>query len=276
MSATATKKSSSELLKAFIQRNKVAREKKAKLEGFSSAAEYIEFLKNNVKPAKTPVTSTSSKNTKTKKSSSKTKLTTIHVVDILDRSGSMSGLKIKNAIEFLNKGVKELQSSKLEIDYTHTYCQFNSSIELKYVSKPVKEVQKINSTPGGSTSLYDAIGSTLQELTKYLGKKDCKVLVNIYTDGGENSSTKFSASKVAELVEQYNSQNFTITFVGTPQDVDFVTNRLKVHKSNTLSYDGSGAGLEKALNKTLTSRSAYAMSALAGEDVKVGFYKDIK
>jgi len=275
MSATATKKSNSDLLKSFIQRNKVSREKKAQKEGFSTAAEYISFLKTGKKATAT-TTTTPPKSTKTDKSSSKNKITTIHVVDILDRSGSMSGPKIQNAKEFLNKGVEELQNSKDKVVYTHTYCQFDHNVDLQYLSKPVKGVSKIACHAGGTTALYDAIGQTLTAMKSYLKDTSCKVLVNIYTDGEENASRKYNSESVGKLIEEYNSKNFTITFIGTKQDVASIIRKTKVHASNTASYDGTGEGLKKVLGETLRSRTAYFTSAVAGEDVSKGFYKDIK
>ena len=130
-------------------------------------------------------------------------------------------------------------------------------------------------TDRGSTALYDAIGKTFQKLDKSV-KNGEKVLVNIYTDGQENSSREFTAQLISRAIEDLKSKGYTVTFIGTNHDVAYVVHNLKIHESNTLAYDGSGAGLDKAMTLNSTARSNYSAKLQKGEDVSLGFYKDVK
>ena len=201
---------------------------------------------------------------------------TIHVVDIIDCSQSMSGGKIANAIRGINMGIDELKSDT-KANYTYSLCNFSSAhnINLPYIKSELSKVKSMRFSAGGMTALRDAIGTTLNEIKSGTKSTD-KVLVNIYTDGDENCSTKYSSRDIERLITDLQAQNFTITFIGTASDVKRVVEDYKIEVSNTLSYDGTAKGLGETFTKTLESRSTFASMALAGKDVSVGFYKDIK
>lgn len=249
-----------EILSKFKKNNKVRRLYLANKAGFKTVEEYVFFLTGDIRPKK-------------KKSSKKP---TIHIVDIVDCSGSMAGKKIRAAIEGVELGIKDLKENKEDIKYTYTLCDFcySSKINWQYEVDKLKDVYGISFKANGYTALYDAIGLTLNKLVKSVGKKD-KVLVNIYTDGGENDSKKYNASSVKELINDLKSKGFTVSFIGTDIDVSNVINSLGVDKSNTMSYDGSARELEKTLASTRAARTVYSKSVVKGKDVSKGFYKTL-
>ena len=53
----------------------------------------------------------------------------------------------------------------------------------------------------GSTTLLDAVGDTLNDLSKAEGIKERNVVVAIITDGYENCSKKYHKDKVKEIIE---------------------------------------------------------------------------
>ena len=62
-------------------------------------------------------------------------------------------------------------------------------------------------SPRGSTSLYDAIGRTINTIADELNslkKKDRpnKILVAIVTDGYENTSSEYTADMVKKLIKE--------------------------------------------------------------------------
>lgn len=262
-----------ELIK-FKKMNKEARLKKAIKLGYNSSEDYIAFLEGNSKGPQ--VKPTLKESAKKKASTTKpTEKPTIHVVDIIDCSSSMSGAKIKSAVQAVNKGINQLKVDTVA-NYKYTLCNFsyNSKVNILPLGSPVSDISSVYFKADGMTALYDAIGSTLQKVHA-IKSKDEKALVNIYTDGGENDSKKFTANDIAKLINSYKEQGFTVTFIGTPQDTKNVISLLKIDESNTLTYDGSAQGLEKSMNQTLTSREVYAESVAAGEDVSRGFYKKL-
>lgn len=199
---------------------------------------------------------------------------TIHVVDILDVSQSMTGGKIQNATKGINAGIRDLKKDE-SVKYTYSLCAFSSSVDFYHKQADIQTVNEVSFSARGMTALRDAIGDTLTYLKDNVKSTD-KVLVNIYTDGEENASRRYSSTQIEQLTETLQAQNFTITFIGTENDVATVVKDFKIKSSNTLAYDGTAKGLGETITSTLQSRSSYAVSALAGEDVSGGFYKNIK
>jgi len=288
-----TQKSYSEELKSFKQYNKTARETRAKKLGYASAAAYISYLEACIAGKKTgvsaghpsmkgntvpPVPAGDPLSQPTPPPSVDNNVT-IHVADVLDASGSMEGGKFNNALKGINLGIKELKSSKTPVKHTYTLCDFSDDIVFHYIKGPLDSVETIKGKTRGSTALYDAIGTTIEKVGDIDGtgvKPGDKVLVNIYTDGQENASRRFNVGQIATKIKALSECGWTFTFVGTQQDVAYVTRNLHIHESNTLVYDGTAVGLERSMIKTMSARQSYSESASRGEDVSKGFYKDVK
>lgn len=246
------------LLTDLIKANKARKLKLAQKAGYSSVEEYKTMLETEIgipqlkeKP-------------------------TIHIVDIIDCSASMAGTKIRNAVEGINSGIEKLRKDK-EVIYTYTLCDFSYSNDINFSHKlsNISQVGNVNFTDRGMTALRDAIGTTLTLMKQNVKNDNDKVLVNIYTDGGENGSVNYTQDTIAEMIKDLQNKNYTITFIGTTGDVAKVIQNYNVHASNTMSYDGSARGLQESLRSTENARSLFASKVLKGEDVKMGFYKDV-
>lgn len=268
------------LLDSLTRANKERKLKMANKAGFNTVEEYKEYLEKAISNA--PVATTPDpKEIKVEAEPESEKKPveekpTIHVVDILDCSTSMNDYdKIGNARNAINKGIENLKSDN-DVNYTYTICEFayTSDIKFPYVLEKPNKVSRSTAKASGMTALRDAIGATLTKL-KSLVKSDSKVLVNIYTDGGENVSKNYSQAQINALISELQEQNFTITFIGTEYDVQTVVQNLNVQVSNTLSYDGTAKGLATSMNATLDARGEFKSKVLRGEDVKMGFYKNI-
>ncbi len=255
-----------DLLASFKRSNKYRKLVLAERAGYKNTDDYKKYLENqingvveDVKPAKVVKT--------TKKKP------TIHIVDIIDCSGSMCGGKIKSAVVGINNGIKELKVDK-KVNYSYTLCHFSGSsdIQFKYLNAKLDEIDYISFVDRGMTALYDAIGFTLTKVKKEILRNE-KVLVNIYTDGGENGSQHYTAVKISEMIKEL--KDFTVTFIGTNQDVKNVIQNLSIAESNTLTYDGSAKGLANSLSLNSIARSSFSKSVTKGADVSVGFYKNV-
>lgn len=257
-------------LASFKRRNNVAKLKKAQKEGFQTIEEYKTFLEDKI--ANQSFTEPATKPAKTTTKKSKTEKPIIYVVDILDISGSMSGIKFLNALKGINSSLKELKEEN-NIKYFHLFTTFNHIVSVGQVVEVSKAIIR-NIACSGTTALFDGIGKTLDSL-KTVVKDGEKVLVNIYTDGGENSSLSYKSKDISSMIEELQSKGYTITFVGTNYDVEEVQRVLKIKKGNTLSYDGSAKGLEKAMGMTNIARTTYSKAVLDGEDVSDNFYHKV-
>lgn len=250
-------------LDSFKRANKERKVVLAKRYGYNSPEEFKNYLESMIAGKKTETSKELPVGNKK-----------IHVIDIIDCSGSMGGPKIHNAIEGINKGIAELKASKEPIEYSYTICEFsdNSDIKFKYTIKPVEEVKPISLSTRSVTALYDATIKTIKTALGVVKNFD-STLINIYTDGGENDSRNGRGSfenylKVAE------EEGIVVTFIGTKGDVESMINS-GVKMGNTMSYDGSAQGLQASFQATSSARSVYSAKVLKGEDVSDGFFKDV-
>lgn len=284
-------KTNAEMLKSIKQYNKTVRENKAKKEGFSDSITMITYLNRFItaglgnEPYSSPLLKATpkdpAKGTPPSKPVKKVKAVVsaarpvIHVVDILDASGSMSGEKYRAAVTGINMGVANLKKDTAPVDYTYTLCDFSNDIIFRQTTENLVNVGVFKGQTRGATALYDAIGDSV-DAVKNVFKDGDKVLVNIYTDGQENSSRRFRAQGIASLIEELSKCGWTFTFIGTQYDVEYAQRNLKFDISNTLVHDNTGAGITGSMVTNSVARSAYSAKVVAGEDVSKGFYKDIE
>jgi len=194
----------------------------------------------------------------------------IHNITILDRSGSMGVTKWEAA----KKGVQmDYENCKKERFKSYTFIQFDNS------GHDIVQVLNFNNdepvflNPRGLTALYDAVGNALVRAFRELTGK---VLVKIFTDGGENDSEKFTASQIKALIKEAESKGYTVTFVGTEHDVEVIQNTLHIDATNTITHDNTGEGVQDVFKSYAQATSEYTKSVRLGEDVTHGFFKSIK
>ena len=255
------------LLQSFKRSNKDRKLKLAQKAGFSTIEDYLNNLQHKVLCGEVYE--------EEQTTSAKTK-PTIHIADVIDCSGSMSGDKIRGAIAGINDGIEKLKKDTTAV-YLYTLCHFSNYSDIKFegVGRHIENVSSISFRTRGSTALYDAIAETIEIIGSAKNEGE-KVLINVYTDGQENDSRKFSSVKLSKLIEESKSKGYTVTFVGTERDTQTIINKLGLDASNTLSYDGSAQGLSKSMEATSIARSAYSAAVVDGLDVSKGFYKNIK
>lgn len=205
---------------------------------------------------------------------------TIHHVHILDSSGSMDGGKYINAVAGINLDIKSIQESRKdfsELTETMSIIEFDYSHKIRthYIMSPVESIGTfISKCFGGSTALYQAIGETIDQLLAKKKKED-KVVLKIFTDGGENASQGQykNNSVLRQLISKVEEEdNFTVTFVGTEYDVKLITQKLSIDSSNTLVHDNTTLGVQRAFGQTVNSTKAYRKGVASGQDVSANFY----
>ncbi len=249
-----------ELLASFIKANKVRRIVLANRAGFDTPEEYREHLEKGVeKDDIAPV---------------------IHNVHILDTSISMGDLKqskLANAIKGMKGEWAELALDN-NITYTNTLVTFHYPENIKEEFWKVRFMDIPNNpvtNSWGNTALLDALGHTLIKLKSELNDTD-RVLVKIFTDGGENSSRKHSINSINTLINECKDLGMTITFVGTEHDVRNVERLLDVDSTNTLVHNNTMKGVMDSFTMNTMSTKSYASKVARGaskEETLIGFYK---
>lgn len=191
----------------------------------------------------------------------------VELVFITDRSGSMR--KIKQDMEGgLNSIIEEQQ--KLKDECYITFAEFDNEFKLLYEGIPLQDVKSYSLIPRGNTALFDAIGRTIgiieQRLSNIKGKR--KVIVNIITDGEENSSKEYTREQIFSLINEKRKNDWEFTFLGADQDAIKVATSLGISSGNAVSYTSTGASsrsVTRGLNIAL-------MSARKSGDISANMY----
>jgi len=263
------------LLEDFKKANLAAKEKLAAKYGFSSTSEYLKYLESQI-AVDTALVEVKTTTPKTKKKTKVVERITVHNVHILDASGSMSGPKFNAALTGINKEVEEMRKDN-STDVTQTVVHFSDpyDIQTAFWKTPLGKVGTFHAVTRGSTALLQTVGETLTKLLSEANGKD-KVLVKIFTDGQENSTAMNSpwrsTKAVADLIKECEAKGFTITFVGTEEDVAYVIRLLSVDKTNTLSHKNTAESIGATYMMSTVATAKFRSSASRGEDVSRGFY----
>jgi len=251
------------LLEEFKKSTKERREKLAKKFGFSCSEDYRAHLEgkeiSQVEEVKMKPT--------------------IHNVVLLDATGSMSGGKYTNSCNGILTEQDWLHKQK-DVNYTQTVWEFIQSKKRNKIAtvRPINSDNQIlysfSDSIGGNTPLWLAVIEIVNEIDLQVGPTD-KVLLKVYTDGCNNSYYEY-LGECKQLIKEVQSKNWTVTFVGTKQDLRSIMHSLDLEESNCLAIDNTGEGFKEAFNRSLTATETYAKNVVAGKDVSKGFYKNIK
>jgi len=159
----------------------------------------------------------------------------MHVVFILDRSGSMSG-KEADVIGGFNSYVEELRANPAG-PVGISYVRFDNYPELIWNDVPLADVPQMTSEhyqPRGSTALLDAVGSTVSAIHDM---PEQRYIVIVHTDGMENASREWTKEKVKDLIEKYDAKdNWTFAFFGEGPDAWAQANDYGYARARTASY----------------------------------------
>lgn len=173
------------------------------------------------------------------------------VVFILDRSGSMAGLEsdtIGGFNSLIEKQKKEPGKALISTVLFDDECEvIHDRVPLGKIGIMTDKEYYVR----GCTALLDAVGGAIHHIGnvhKYARKEDIpeKTLFVITTDGMENSSKRYSYSKVKEMVErQKKLYGWEFLFLGANIDAAETAERFGIDKDHAADYhcDAEGTSL---------------------------------
>jgi uncharacterized protein YegL len=188
----------------------------------------------------------------------------LDIICLLDMSGSMSNI-IEKAREGFNQFLDEQQKSNNKIKFSLLF--FDTNFYMPYKNVSIEKVKKVNEQTYyacGGTSLYDAIGFSIDSYLDHLGetpkrKRADKTLFVILTDGEENSSKVYHRAlikhMVSEMREEYNSE---FIYLGANQDSCFQAESMGMSSSNAFNYAATNDGITIAYKNITTATAYYA------------------
>lgn len=181
----------------------------------------------------------------------------INVVFVIDESGSMSGTE--NDVIGGFKSVVDEQKENKNGSCTVSYYKFASGVEEVYKGEDINNVEYLDGKyrPNGLTALFDGIGTAIDNIGKWLDgmkeeDKPEKTIVVIMTDGGENNSKDYSASKVKEMIKhQEDKYNWTFVYMGSDLKDASDANSLGISTrcfSSSLDYSSNYSIVNEAIS----------------------------
>jgi uncharacterized protein YegL len=187
----------------------------------------------------------------------------LDIICLLDMSGSMHSI-IEKAREGFNQFLKEQKDSGSKIKFSLLF--FDTNFYMPYKNVSIKKVKKVNEKTyyaSGGTSLYDALGFSIDSYLDHLGetpkeKRADKTLFVILTDGEENSSSVYHRDlikhMVSELREEYKSE---FIYLGANQDSCFQAESMGMSRSNAFNYAATNDGITMAYTNISSATSYY-------------------
>jgi hypothetical protein len=212
----------------------------------------------------------------------------IHALNIVDKSTSMVPYR-NRTIEGINSNINAL---KTEVDkdtkILNTQLQFSAESSnwhkpsnnpetdfvFKHIGTEVQNLPDMVSTdyiPSGGTPLLDAIGYGVEKIKEFhgdeLGDENLKIIVTVFSDGEENSSTKWNHADIKKMIEHFESDNkWTFTFIGCGsfENVSKTSSTFGVKSHNTVAYAATADGYTDGFSKISTSYLNYARATKSG------------
>ena len=166
------------------------------------------------------------------------------LVNILDASGSMGHLQ-EATIAGYNQYLQSQEGKGVNLVYTVTFSNKTSVIrELDTLSSGL--ITNRDYQTNGGTALYDAIGGTVRhidELLKSLGA-NWKVIVNIITDGEENSSRYFREADIQQLIEDHQNKGWLFIYAGAHNQAKQEAKKMRIKPENVVEVKADRRGIQ--------------------------------
>ena len=147
----------------------------------------------------------------------------IHVCFVIDESGSMCGTE-SDVVNGFKKVIDEQKENK-DGECLVSYYKFATNVTEVYKGINVNEVEYLDGkySPNGLTALFDGVGIAIDDIGKWLDampedEKPEKNLIVIMTDGGENNSKEYSASRIKEMIK-HQEEKYSWSFVYMGSDI---------------------------------------------------------
>jgi len=186
-----------------------------------------------------------------------------HIICILDRSGSMSGMADEVITNF-NHFLKEQKA--LEGKAKLTLVVFDDKYDMIYDEIDLKKAKPLTSRQyfaRGMTRMNDAVGRTL---TNKQGKK--KAIVLIHTDGHENDSREYDNKDVKKLVRKL-KKKWEFIFVGA--GIDAKTTNRDYGFTHTLNANSNSQSYSNQYNLFNNATMNYRSAGMAGASATATF-----
>jgi len=160
----------------------------------------------------------------------------LHIVIILDESGSMDTIR-DSTISAINEFIDSQR--KQEGKTWVTLTKFDTEYQTLYEYTPIDKVAPLDKStykPDGCTALHDAIGTTINKL-RY---NTTKTMVVVMTDGQENSSREYTLYTIKSLIDEMKTKSWDFVFMGANIDSYAIGGSYGIPTTINWTYSSSG------------------------------------
>jgi hypothetical protein len=170
---------------------------------------------------------------------------------------------IDSTINGFNEQVRGIQQKQLTFEdeeITMGLTTFNNYVDHHYFQFNPNAIEPLNNQtyrPTGSTSLLDAIGDSIAQISIQIQNSSLPttVVVVILTDGHENSSRFYNLVKIRNMISSLEeSGKWTFSFIGATLDAVDVAEQMAIKKQNSFSFE------KNEMNNSVWNRLDKSMS----------------
>ena len=173
------------------------------------------------------------------------------LVFVIDKSGSMAGLEDDTIGGFNSMLEKQRNEDGICHISTVLFSDYSTVIHNRCKIDTVEPMTRRNYLPGGSTALLDALGDAIDHTIKVQkmladDERADNVVFVIITDGEENSSCRFSAKKIKQMIS-HEQEKYGWEFIFLGANIDAVETAshygIKANRATNFVCDAMGVGL---------------------------------
>jgi hypothetical protein len=183
------------------------------------------------------------------------------IVLIIDRSGSMSGLR-QQTIDGVNEFIQE--QKKQPGDANLTLVMFDTKYD-EHAMGPIdscKELTEKDYMPNGMTALHDAVGVAIGNMR---ASKPEKAIFCIVTDGHENSSREYTGEQIKKLVKECEEKDgWRFIYLGANVDVFAEADKIGAVQARAANFAANASGLRSAYVGTSRAVAGYRSGGVKG------------
>lgn len=197
-----------------------------------------------------------------------------------DHSGSMHGLQ-QPAMRDYNSKIQVIKEATLanNQDTIVSVNEFGSTVRRVVQNSNVTALHPItNYGCSGMTALWDSVGDLIEQFESMpdANNPDVSFLVMAITDGEENSSRRYSASRLAEKIRKLTlTDRWTFVFRVPRGYGRNIARSLNLPEGNILEWDQTTRGVETAAKQDAAAFTEYFQNRSAGIKSTQKFYTDL-
>lgn len=194
-----------------------------------------------------------------------------HIIFVVDRSGSMSGIA-SDMIGGYNEFIKK--QKEIDGECFVSFYQFDDVYEAVFERVPLSKVKDLDAKtyePRNSTALYDAIGKTANNYGAYLSslkedERPERILFVTITDGLNNASQEFTLEQVRNIIKhQTDDYKWDFVFLGSNIDAWDTGANLGVKGTSTLQFANTKGSVQNAFQSLAKNTVMYRSCAVKAD-----------